>query len=199
MSICASAIWEINIGWEQTSWLVILKPRNTSACPDLCPLFLHALLYNKTITQHPTGDGSQLLALLSEWAARTEAPRGSISKQRYRVPVAIRSGTHAKFSTLYVDWDGAKAAGRGYVLTGEPSELHYSLSNSDGSVCEFDLRARNRNINCCTYTWRNSNSCCYSSSYLSQSLSLCLPPKSFNGVIALNSTVNLSPTAYGSN
>lgn len=34
--------------------------------------------------------------------------------------------------------------------------------------------------------------------YLS-SVSHCLPPKSFNGVIALNSAVNLSPTAYGSN
>lgn len=29
-----------------------------------------------------------------------KAPRGSISKQRYRVPVAIRSGAHAKFSGL---------------------------------------------------------------------------------------------------
>lgn len=30
-------------------------------------------------------------------------PRGSISKQRYRVPVAIRSAAHAKFSTLDAD------------------------------------------------------------------------------------------------
>lgn len=34
---------------------------------------------------------------------------------------------------------------------------------------------------------------------ISHSLSLRLPPESFNGVIALNSTVNLSPMAYGSN
>lgn len=58
---------------------------------------------------------------------RSEVPEGSISKQRYRVPVAISSGTHAKFSTLYVDGDRAKAEGRGYILTSEPEELHYSL------------------------------------------------------------------------
>lgn len=67
-------------------------------------------------------------------------PRGSIGKQRYKVPVAIHSGAHAKFSTLYVDRDGANTEGRGYVLTSEPSELHYSPSNSAGNVCGFDLR-----------------------------------------------------------
>lgn len=52
-------------------------------------------------------DGRQVSAARALIRIRSEAPAGSISKQRYRVPVAIRSGPHAKFSALYVD--GAEA------------------------------------------------------------------------------------------
>jgi len=65
----------------------------------------------RTRPSHGT-DGRQVSAALTliTWS---ETPRGSISKQRYRVPAAIRSGAHTKFSTLYVDRDGAKAEGGG--------------------------------------------------------------------------------------
>lgn len=94
------------------------EARSASACPDPCPLFLHATLYNKTITRHRRETGLSCLALLSGWTAQSgaEVPWGSISKQRYRVPVAIRSGAHAKFSTLYVDWDMSRGRRQGVIF-----------------------------------------------------------------------------------
>lgn len=44
--------------------------------------------------------GSAVAAAADRRKKVRKAPRGSISKQRYRVPVAIRSGAHAKFSAL---------------------------------------------------------------------------------------------------
>lgn len=179
MSICYQyTIWEMNIGWEQTSWLVILKRQVRLHVLTPCPLFLHALLYNETITRHRRETGLSCSHSYQNGLRRSEAPQGSISKQHYRVPVAIRSGAHAKFSTLYVDWAGAKAEGKGYILTVEPSELHYSLFNSAGNVCKFDLRACNRNTNCCAHTWGNSKRRLLATAptgYLLQSLPVFLP------------------------
>lgn len=59
MSICTSAIWEMNIGWEQTSWLVILKRevRVHAVTPARCFFMLRCI----TRPSHST-DGRQVSA-----------------------------------------------------------------------------------------------------------------------------------------
>lgn len=54
----------------------------------------------ETGPQPPARMGNAAAAVAAARKTVSKAPRGSISKQRYRVPVAIRSGAHAKFSAL---------------------------------------------------------------------------------------------------
>lgn len=169
MSSCTSFIQEISMGWELTFWLVISRQRSTSACADLCPLILHALLYNKT--------SSQLWWETGLSCSRSYQSRLGGVRRLQEVSVNNAIGFQLLYAQalmqnsalLYVHWEAAEAGGRGYVLTGKPSELHNFLSNPDRNVCKLDLRVWNRNINCCTYTWRHPSSCC---SFLSSSSNL---------------------------
>lgn len=133
--------------------MVVPKRGAGPACRDpSASCFLHATPYNKARCSAPTGDGaSAARCSLSGWAAAAaaaaerkkevrKAPGGSISKQRYRVPVAIRSGAHAKFSAL-VCGPRREAEAGGERLRFKPAEAAVPSLIQKESDRGSDLRA----------------------------------------------------------
>lgn len=154
----------------QASCLVPAAERN-NVCSHVLTSALYcvvACLYNDSTSFSYSHSGQKKM------------PRGSNTKQHYWEIVCL--DTHAKFSIFVRRRLQCKT---GYRLTGKLILIHFK---SAGNVYKFDPGDWSANVNCRTYA-RNFIRCTDSFWVYLQSPSF---SPVFNGVITINSTVNLS-------